>query len=348
VHDTKSLGWVIALGVTIGIAVTMKQTAIPNAMWLVGALPFVARGRERWRWPLIAAMSAACALFVVVLPYLLAGAGGDLLDGMLWHNLEYVAAKLEPQRLHITLFQIGLWLGALFGVFVLARGRNWWMLGVLGGWAVSSWIGVSAGAVYRGHYFLQLLPPICILFALALDKTRRPIQIVIVPVIIASWVLSNGWQWSATQARLSDQRYRSLFFQNAELAGKWLRRQDDRSLYVLGSDPEIYFYADAQATTRYTIQNPLFGGFASSPRRQRETWMDIQRSRPRWIVTVFPPYAIPFFRGSDPWLIEQVDTLLAAHYKPRMAAVHGSIRLDSIAAVPNPSARDLTIWERVN
>ena len=347
-RETGSLAWIALVGVGVGVAITMKQTAAPSGLWLLAALAFVAPRTKRWRWLLVAALAATVVLAIVFLPYVVAGAGREMLDAIVWHNLEYTTAKLEHTQLDVTVFHVALWLAALIGLALLFRKRDWWSLAVLGGWTLSAWIGVSAGAVYRGHYFLLLLPPIAILAAFTLASASRLIRIAAVPLTIIYWVLSSGLQWTANEATLAGQRYHTLMFQNTHLVGSWLREQPDRSLYVLASEPEIYYYADAVPATRYVIQNPLFGGFTSSSERQREVWAGIQRSHPRWIVTVFPPDAIPFFPGSNPALIKQVDQLLSAEYAPRMAAVREKILLLPIDSVPNTAARQLTIWERRN
>jgi hypothetical protein len=211
---------------------------------------------------------------------------------------------------------------------------------------LSALIGVRAGSVYRGHYFLQLLPPVTLLAAWVLANASRRIRIVAAPAALVYWFLSNGLQWGATQQTLSDQRYDTLFFYNSHLVGKWLRTQPDRSVYVFASEPEIYYYADATPVTRYVIQNPLFGGFSSSSDRQLEVWSALTRNKPRWIVTVAPPEVIPFFPGSDPWLVERVNELLAADYQPRVVAVRDHIQLADANRVPNLFSRQLTIWER--
>src|SRR5439155_21282848 len=121
------------------------------------------------------------------------------------------AATLERsyfQRIHVTsldvaAFHVALWLVALTGTVLLAFKRCWWPLLVLGGWAASAWIGVSAGAVYRGHYFLQLLPPVAILGAVTLVEAPRRIRFVSAPLIAVYWLISSGLQWNVDESTLA-------------------------------------------------------------------------------------------------------------------------------------------------
>lgn len=356
-RDSRSLAWIVVLGFALGVAGTMKQTAAPHAVWLLPTVAVISPTRsDKWRWPVLAGLIAMFVVVLVCIPYVLHGAGTQLFDAVVTHNFEYTGAKLERayyQRIHVSLldvatFHVALWLVAVIGAAMLAVKRRWWLLLVLGGWGASAWVGVSAGAFYRGHYFLQLLPPVAILAALTLVEAPRRIRIVGAPMLIVYWLMSNGFQWTADKSTLADQRYHTLFFDDAVLVGQWLAKQNDRSLYILGSEPEIYYYAHATPVTRYVIQNPLFGGFASSRKRQEETWAAVEESRPHWIVTVFPLEAIPFYAGSDAWLLNRLNAMLASGYVPRMAARRDSVSLVNIERLPDPSARQMTIWERTN
>jgi hypothetical protein len=348
-RESHRVIWVIVLGFALGLAGMMKQTAAPHVAWILPTIAFAApTPRDRWRWPIVVCLAAAFAVAAVCLPYFFFGAGRELLDGVIWHTLEYGHAieRGSKSRHDISSFHIALWLVALYGIVVLIRKRQWWSVIVLGGWVATAWIGVSAGSFYRGHYFLQLLPPIAILAAIALAEAPRRIRIAAIPLSVLYWLLSNGLQWTSNEAALAEQRYHTLFFENAVLVGRWLRQQPDRSLYALASEPEIYYYADATPVSRYVVHNSMFNGFASSRARQREVWDSLQRQRPRWIITVAPRQAIPFFSGADPWLINQVERLLAAEYRPRMAALGAKPALTTIGGVA-PSERQMTIWEKL-
>lgn len=353
--STRPIAWVVMCGLAIGVAGMMKQTAAPHALWLFGGLIFVApTQRDRWRWPLIACLVAVAVAAAISAPYFRVGAGRELLDGVIWHNLEYRGGQLERAfklRAHVPVIEamlVGVVLGlvTLIGIAILARKRQWWHVVVLGGWVASAWVGVSVNAVYRGHYLLQLLPPLVLFAALALLKAPAQARIVVAPLIVVFWILAGGVQWGATETVLADQRYGTSMFHNAALVGNWVSKQQQRSLYILGSEPEIYYYADAVPTSRYVIQNPLFGGFASSDARQREVWVAVSRAKPAWIITVAPA-AIPLFPESNRWLVTQVDALLNAAYRPRIVAVRGRVQLSAIESEPTGSERQITVWERV-
>ncbi len=345
-RESRSLGWVIALGAALGVAGMMKQTAASHVIWLLPALAFAApKPRGRWRWPLVASVSGSVVIGLVCLPYFVAGAGRELMDAVVLHNFEYARGQLERafrERAHvrgldIASFHVALWLAAAIGLAVIARKRQWWTLTVLGAWLLTGWIGASIGAVYRGHYLLQLLPPVVILAAWILVESPRRIQVVAAPITVIYWLFSGGLQWTASEGTLADQRYHTTRFANAELVGRWLREQSDHSVYVFGSEPEIYYYSGAMPVTRYVIQNPLFGGFASSAARQREAWVSVARARP-----------VPFFAGSDPWFKAQLERLLASEYRPSMTAAENHVGLSPTDRLPTRAAPQMTIWERVH
>lgn len=356
-RETQRIRWVIVLGVALGVAGMMKQTAAPHALWLIPALAFSGANRkQRLLWPIVAVAVSAGVVLILCVPYLIGGAWKQLLDGVIFHNLEYSHAQLEKafdNRMvasvaDVDIFHVAIWVCAFAGFVVLTIQRRWWAVTMLGGWALTAWAGVSAGAFIRGHYLIQLIPPVVILaafsFAIAPRLTRRAGA----AIVILLWIAGLGFQWFSSSVALSDQRYHSHFFENAVLVGQYIRNQPDRSLYILASEPEIYFYARTTPVTRYVIQNPLFGGFASSPARQRETWTAIEKARPRWIVTVSPPNTIPFFRGSDPWLVDRVNALLARSYTQRVGTLLRGIALVPVERIPKEAARAMTVWERTD
>jgi hypothetical protein len=355
-RETGRTKWVVFLGFALGVAGMMKQTAAPHVLWFLPALVFAAKNQNRVRWPLIATAAATITVLSICMPYFLQGGGTQLLDGVIFHNFEYTNAKLEKAfydrldwiNLDVELFHIALWLCAFMGFVLGIAKKSWWVVATLGAWALTAWVGVDAGSVFRGHYFIQLLPPVAIAAAYAIVVSPMRTRIGGTLAMIAFWTMSNGIQWHQRELVLAQQRYHTLFFNAAIVVGDWIRKQPDRSLYILGSEPEIYYYAGSTPVTRYVIQNPLFGGFASSPPRQSETWHAVTRARPKWIVTVSPRVAIPFFPGSDPWLLDRMDSLLVRRYTPRMATVSWGVALVPFERIPKRARRNMTIWERID
>lgn len=355
VREDQQMRWVILLGLALGLAGMMKQTAAPHILWLIPALAFSAEKRkQRFLWPIVCVAVSAAVVLVVCAPYLTRGAWQQLYDGVISHNLEYSRAQLEKaydNRLIVSspdvdIFHVALWICGSVGFVALAYQRRCWAVITLGGWAVTAWIGISAGAFIRGHYLIQLIPPVVILAAFAFCIAPRRTRIAGAPFVILLWIVGFGIQWFSTSVALSDQRYHSHFFEDAVLVGQYIHYQPDRSVYVLASEPEIYYYTQTRPVTRYVIQNPLFGGFASSRERQMEAWVAVQRARPKWIVTVTPPDAIPFFHGSDPWLLDRVSELLARAYTPRVGTLLRGMALLPVDSIAEGAARNMTVWER--
>jgi hypothetical protein len=355
-RETQRLRWVILLGLALGAAGMMKQTAAPHVLWLIPALAFAAPTRKhRLLWPFVALIASASVVLLVCAPYFIGGAGKQMLDGVIYHNLEYSRAQLEKAfydkigegGLDVDPFHIALWVCAFAGFVTLAVQRRWWAFAMLGGWSLTAWIGVSAGALMRGHYLIQLIPPVVILAAFSFAVAPRPTRKGAAAVVILLWIVAFGFQWFSSSVSLSDQRYHTHFFEDAVLVGRYIRNQSDRSLYVFGSEAEIYYYAGTKPITRYVISNPLFGGFQSSPARQREVWEAIRGARPKWIVTVSPTRTIPFFPGSDSWLFDRVNSLLREAYTQRTATLlRAKPALLPVEMIPRGEARNMTLWER--
>jgi hypothetical protein len=65
----------------------------------------------------------------------------------------------------------------------------------------------------------------------------------------------------------------------------------DARIAVLGSEPEIYFYAHRRSATGYIYVYPLMEDQKFAPAMQKEMIAEIERTRPEFIVYVNVPYS---------------------------------------------------------
>jgi hypothetical protein len=64
-----------------------------------------------------------------------------------------------------------------------------------------------------------------------------------------------------------------------------MAKPDDR-LVVIGSEPQIYFYARRPAATGYVYMYPLMGAHPYAPAMQRQMIAEVEAAAPRFVVLV--------------------------------------------------------------
>jgi 4-amino-4-deoxy-L-arabinose transferase-like glycosyltransferase len=160
---------------------------------------------------------------------------------------------------------------------------------------------VCVGFHFREHYFITLLPALALLSGVAFSRAVHLLQhdttielFLAIPILglfaIASlWALiGNGPVWFATPAEANWGVYHTTLFAEAVKAADYVKahsRPEDR-IAVIGSEPEIYFYARRKAATGYLYTYPLMEVQAYAGKMQEEMGAEIERARPEYVVYV--------------------------------------------------------------
>jgi hypothetical protein len=176
-------------GVLVGVATLTRQT------WVIGVLP---AGYAAWWWggrrlerPLLvlAGTVATIAAVGIVVPF-----------GPFWHwtfsGDSSVLAFGESQ--HVALRG-----GLAFELFLLGNVATLWLLARRGWhredadlwlWLGTGLIAFVAGWRFFGHYWFQVLPPLCLLAGLGADScrtsVRRMLAVAVAAPAVAAWILA--------------------------------------------------------------------------------------------------------------------------------------------------------------
>jgi len=159
-------------------------------------------------------------------------------------------------------------------------------------WLVSSALSVAIGLRFFGHYYLQLVPPLVLLAAIALSRaSQRAVQITI------AFALVTGVLFSAAGYFLKpfgpEPQYQSV--------SRYIETHssiDDRVL-VWGNVPEIYWASDRLPATRYLTTIGFLGGYQPGRSKAERTsdldpkawkwfYRDLEAHPPRYIVDTAP------------------------------------------------------------
>jgi hypothetical protein len=166
---------------------------------------------------------------------------------------------------------------------------------------IFSVMSICPGLYFRPHYFVMLLPAASLLAGSAIETLAgllsaervRAVRYVI-PVAIAL-LFVGGSAWEQREFNLKASLFlasRVAFdlnpFPEAEQIGEYLRRnsgEGDR-IAVVGSEPELYFYARRRSATRYLYTYPLMETQVYAGKMQREMIQEIEAAAPAFLVFV--------------------------------------------------------------
>jgi hypothetical protein len=331
-------------GAILGLAPLMKQHGLFFPVF--GALYAVWEGRRRH--PGSRARVADLGTFGLgaALPVLLTGvallAGGVLRTFWFWtfeYATQYVA-QVDPAQggrlLVATLAWIVrqsplVWGLAAVGLTSLrwdgeSRRRAPFLLGFL----AASFLTVCPGLFFRRHYFVVLLPAVALLAGIAvralhrvLLKAGRPAVAALAAGLLAAaaigtqLVVEREYLFRLTPREASRRSYGPNPFPEAVEIARHIAAgsgPDDR-VAVLGSEPEICFYAGRRCATGHLYMYGLMEKQPYAAAMQREAAREIEASSPRFLVMVNVPQSWGANPGSNPWILEWASRYIDEHYR---------------------------------
>ncbi len=236
----------LLVGLLLGCAFMVKYVAVFEAP--VVALFLLSRTRRVATLPLTI-LGAALPLATTVLLYSAAGKFPLWLECSVLSNFRRVSAPLTAAALdyaiHIELLRWGTLYAAGLGMMVLAMARRRKTEIFLSAWLLAGLLGVAASKSFYDHYFLQVLPALCVILGVWLPRIRtaRPAFILAalaLPLLAAKTALRDTTGPDVPR----------------EIAAAL---PPHASLYVFDSQPIIYALANAAPPTRYVLPTEITG-----------------------------------------------------------------------------------------
>jgi len=339
----------LASGLLYGVAVVMKQHgalfALFGLAWLTWEL--AARGV---RWGQIGAacawLAAGSALpFAVTCGWLAwAGVFPDFWQWTVEYSGAYVSAVPLARGLQVlresarVVVAPGWPLWALAGAGLVlglrdreAPARSRFLVAL----TACSFLSVCPGLYFRPHYFVLLLPAAALLAALGARAVGRglarllpagPARERAAPALagalaaialLGSIASERAYLFSLSPPAVSRRLYGPNPFPEAIEIGRRIAADTtprDR-IAVLGSEPEIYFYARRLSATGHIYMYGLMGAHRHARAMQQQAIAEIEASAPRYLV--FVNVTSSWLRGpdSDPALFAWARAYIDAHYE---------------------------------
>jgi len=332
-----------ASGLLLGVAVLMKQH---TAMLAVFACLILAR--DAWKHGVRGFSAYLLFLLGLCIPYALtalwlAGLG---LFGTFWFWTVTYAGKYasavpllggllnlkDAVILNIREAQWPLWLiGGLGGVFLgTSHGRRTDRV-FLAGLTIFSFLAVCPGLYFREHYFIVLLPAVSLLAGFAVSASERAISTTrpgsafrFIPLCLVITAVGYGvcqereYLLTASPFEVSRSIYGVNPFPESLQIASYLQQHTavDDKIAVIGSEPQIYFYADRPAATSYIYMYGLMEDQPFAATMQKEMITQLEENRPKYIVMVNTPASWLRKETSADLIFRWLDGYMPANYQP--------------------------------
>src|SRR5205823_4472512 len=169
-------------------------------------------------------------------------------------------------------------------------------------------ISTVPGFYFRAHYFILLLPAVALFTGVAVisianrlanalsSRTARTLAAAVFVAISAAYIgIERDYLFSMPVFEVSKSRYGSRPFVEALEIADYIRARTSPSdrIGVLGSEPEIYFYANRISATGYIYVYALLERQKYAIRMQEQMVDELNASRPKYVV---------FLDIQDSWL----------------------------------------------
>ena len=301
---------VFAAGMLLGLAVLMKQ---PGVFFVpFGAALLVHRDwRDGRGWRVIA---LRLSLFAAGVALPLAATGLLLWYAGVFEKFWFwtVTYAREYGRL-IPLSVAGeLFLRSFKGV--IASAWMLWFLGALGlvacissralrrnavvlvGFLVFSALAVTPGFYFRQHYFIVVLPAVCLLVgavvAWCTNTQRKTVSIAawcgVAAALLAAVYADRAFLFQLDPIAASRSVYGTNPFPEAERVAAFLRERStpEDKIVVMGSEPQIYFHAQRRSATGFIYIYSLMEVHRLAREMHEQMIAEVEAANPKYLVLV--------------------------------------------------------------
>jgi len=320
--ETGGLFDSLASGCLFGIAFLMKQHGVFFGIFGGLYLAWISiAGKVTWRLVLerMAVYSLGCLLpFLAVCIWLhTAGVFPQFWFWTVSYPLKYKATDpfnmgIENARLIVAkIFHAAplLWVIAGMGsacLCVTRQARNMRMF--LAGLIIFSCLAVCPGLYFREHYFIVVLPAVALLDGLAVSWSGRWLA----KKHFAPWLRHLPFLLAALACAQSLYADRAVLFslaprdacravyglnpfpESIDIADYIERNtRKDQRIAVIGSEPQIYFYAHRRSSTAQIFTYPLMEAHPFATRMQEDMIREIEQHPPEYLVFISIPTSWP-------------------------------------------------------
>lgn len=215
-----------------------------------------------------------------------------------WHDV-WIQLRLHGGEVLAAAWPV--WLAAGTGLILSCRRQAGGLRGVALAFAIAAMVGLTPGWRFFPHYFVLALPAAAWLFAYAVNELigrpgdLRPIRKGLIAVSVAVlWALPFLRSldfFFATPVQACRILYDVNPFPESVEIGAFLRDHTapQERIAVLGSEPQIYFYAQRRPAHGFLHMYPLVENHGRRDAMQQELIGQIMAADPRYVVCAYAP-----------------------------------------------------------
>jgi len=304
--DEQKWKYAVFTGLALGMSFLMKQQA---AFFLVfGGLLFLMTATTKK----VKVISVFLYSVTALIPYLVTVAlavGAGCWSKFIFWTYTYASQYAKGATLErgIELFGFSflpmfkeywlLWLLFLLGmviVFISSLSEMQKTFAVL--LTVAGFCSVCPGFYFRPHYFISFLPAVALLAGIATDFIAQKIgknkKVLWVPftIVAASFLFAignnSGYYLQDDPETISQNIYGPNPFVSSLEIADYIKEHSTPAdkIAILGSEPQIYFYADRKSATGYLYTYGLMEMQRYNKQMQAEMVKEIEQSKPEYLV----------------------------------------------------------------
>lgn len=192
-----------------------------------------------------------------------------------------------------------------------------------------SFLTICPGYYFREHYFVTLLPSVAILVGISAQFLQTKLGRFLRPpfptaigagVVMAGIVMgvaaSKDFFLGGEPSKISREISGLNPFPEAVKVAQFIASRSDPTdkVAVLGSEPEIYFYAGRMSATGYIYTYSLMEDQTHALAMQKEMIAEIESAKPRFIVVVSTPASWAQRPGSEEYIFRWMGSYIPANY----------------------------------
>ena len=341
--NKKKPFYIYLSGLLCGVAFMTKQTGLYYLIFALFAIIVFQwrRKQDRKLAPLIRNFICLLAGFLTLIGAILLhlglnGALKDFFDQVFVFNYHYVTLRYNPgfvKTITRTLMKIFrgdqfLWLTGIvtFGYFLI-RDRTPANLS-LAVWFILLFAGACSGGGFYGHYFLPVIPAISIAAGYGLTKLVSEcatsdnklidtgIALVVIALCIIPVFVSVAPYFKISPEKLSRNMVGMNPFLEAKVVARYISESttEKDSIFVIGSEPEIYFLSNRRSASKYIFFYSLTTPYPGVLKDQKKVVAEIRRNRPKYVVLVQIPTSFAISPSSELYVFKALKRLIASDY----------------------------------
>jgi hypothetical protein len=209
---------------------------------------------------------------------------------------------LKSQIISITGSAVLTWILAAIGLVTLFRAKEVHARRLfVVGFSFFSFLSTCPGLYFREHYFILLLPAVALLSGLGLFGIRKVLRgqkattgkdriavLLGLAVLFLTLYQQKDLLLAEDPAVVSRTTYGPNPFPESLKIAEYIKdnSSSDDTIAILGSEPQIFFYANRRSATSYIYMYPLMEPHPYALQMQEEMIQQIKTAKPKFLISV--------------------------------------------------------------